>query len=616
MVAKGEGQLLEFKPGNMRPAELASSLSAFANADGGTLLLGVVEQPDGTPLIEGVRNRKVAVDHLHTAAGLCSPKLALTAPEEVEVGGCLVLAVTVPGGLRQVYGADGRYVVREGSFRRTLGAEEIRGLLARRGLYAFDRQPVPGARRADLDPAAVRAYAARFRSGRRMGTDALLEARELLVRPEGRDDAPAVPSVAGLLLLGKDPQRFFPQARVAVVQYAGTQMGERFLKREIEGTMPAQLEEAEAWLARVTLRAVELRGMGRTDRDDYPREALREAVLNALAHRDYGQRGDRIRIYAFADRIEVHSPGGLGGRVPACGCRLDNLREQRWSRNATLVQGLVAMDIIEELGFGLDRMVAAMGAAGLPAPGFREVGDTFVVTLRGPGTQLFGPAPARGPGPEAARPRASPRLQARRTRQAWALDRMRPAGPPGVREYAARGEGGHPARRGELVRYVRQALRASGAGLLLPKGFCISPQKRCIFPCVMLRPLTTHGARRAPDPFPPLRMPLSSISHEPERAPRRPPRRQTPAGPQANMFAHSRMCQPLTFPFTTNGSPRTYSSAASREAHTAIVLSGSSGRSRNAPAMTTSPRPCISRERATWAAMSSGACSCASANDP
>lgn len=133
----------------------------------------------------------------------------------------------------------------------------------------------------------------------------------------------------------------------------------------------------------------------------------------------------------------MHSPGGLGGRVPACGCRLDNLLEQRWSRNATLVQGLVAMDIIEELGFGLDRMVAAMGAAGLPAPGFREVGDTFVVTLRGPGTQLFGPAPAPDPGPEAARPRASPRLQARRTRQAWALDRMRTAGPLGVRAYAA-----------------------------------------------------------------------------------------------------------------------------------------------------------------------------------
>ena len=215
-----------------------------------------------------------------------------------------------------------RYVVREGSFRRALGADEIRALLARRGLYAFDRQPVPGARRSDLDPAAVRAFAERFRSGPRMGADALLEARELLVRAEPKDGAGLVPSVAGILLLGKNPQRFFPQARVAVVLYAGTQMGESFLKREIEGPVPAQLEEVDAWFARATLHAVELRGMGRTDRDEYPREALREVVLNALAHRDYSEQGDRIRIFAYADRIEVHSPGTLGGPM-----RLDIMRD-------------------------------------------------------------------------------------------------------------------------------------------------------------------------------------------------------------------------------------------------------------------------------------------------
>jgi len=121
LVAKGEGKLLEFKPGAMRPTELASSLAAFANADGGLLLLGIVEQPDGTPTIEGVRNRKVAIDHLYTAAGLCSPKVELSAPEEIDVDGKLLLAVTIPGGLRQIYSAEGRYVVREGSFRRSVG---------------------------------------------------------------------------------------------------------------------------------------------------------------------------------------------------------------------------------------------------------------------------------------------------------------------------------------------------------------------------------------------------------------------------------------------------------------------------------------------------------------
>jgi len=78
-----------------------------------------------------------------------------------------------------------------------------------------------------------------------------------------------------------------------------------------------------------------------------------------------------VRIYAFSDRVEVHSPGGLGGPM-----RLENILTKQWSRNATLVQGLVALDIIEELGLGLDRMVASMAQAGLPAPVFVDNGDT------------------------------------------------------------------------------------------------------------------------------------------------------------------------------------------------------------------------------------------------
>jgi len=436
LVAKGEGQLLEFKPGNERPSELASSLAAFANADGGTLLLGIAERPGEPSVIEGVANPKLARDHLHTAAGLCNPKLELTPPEEIAVDGRVVLVVAIPGGLRQVYGADGRYVIREGSFRRPLGADELRALLSRRGLFNYDRLPAPGATRAHFDTTLVREFVDLFRSGRRMGDDALLESREMLVRPEGRPEDPLVPSVAGMLLLGTHPQQFFPQARVAVVQYAGPTMGESFLKREIEGTVQTQLDEAEAWLVRNTLHGIELRGMDRIDRDEYPREALREAVLNALAHRDYSQRGDRVRIYAFSDRVEVHSPGGLGGPM-----RLDNLLERRWSRNATLVQGLVAFDIIEEVGFGLDRMVAVMADAALPPPVFKEIGDTFVVTLYGADrARLLTGDRAVTPAPHDTVPHvgdAPRRRMSQEERLAWALERLRTVGDMGAREYAA-----------------------------------------------------------------------------------------------------------------------------------------------------------------------------------
>jgi len=391
------------------------------------LLLGIVER-DGLPIIEGVADVKLATDHLYSAAQMCTPKYELAAPERVEVDGLTVLAVTVPEGLGHVYGVEGHFVAREGSHRRALTPEEIRALLSRRGLFTFDRLPVPGAARAHLDAALVRAFVGRFRSGSRMGADALLESRELLVRPESQPDAPLVPTVAGLLLLGKHPQQFFPQARVAVVQYAGPTMGESFLKREIEGTVPVQLDEAEAWLVRNSRHAVELRGMERFDRDEYPRDALREVVLNALVHRDYSLRGDRIRIYAFSDRVEVHSPGSLGGPM-----RIDNLLEKRWSRNATLVQGLVALDIIEELGYGLDRMVAAMADAGLPAPVFSDKGGTFVVTLYGHGQRLI----TKETPSSATTRRASGPIATAQERWTWAREHVRTVGPLSPQAYAS-----------------------------------------------------------------------------------------------------------------------------------------------------------------------------------
>ncbi len=122
---------------------------------------------------------------------------------------------------------------------------------------------------------------------------------------------------------------------------------------------------------------------------------------------------------------------------------MDNLLVRRWSRNATLVQGLAALDIIEELGFGLDRMVAAMADGGLPAPVFTEIGDTFVVTLYGAAAQLrasiavTGRDAREGHGEHgtAAAGTATPSAQA--DRQAWVLDHLRTVGPITAREYAA-----------------------------------------------------------------------------------------------------------------------------------------------------------------------------------
>jgi len=425
LVDEGEGPLLEFKPADARPVELATTLAALANAEGGTLIVGIREK-EGAPVIEGIPNPKLTLDHLHTAATLCSPRFDLLPPTRVDVDGRLVLVVAVPDGLLDAYSVEGRFVARGGSFRRTLAADEIRSLLNSRGRFAYDTTIVPGATRAHLDDERVRAFAARFPSGAVMAADDLLEARRLLARSPEHPSGPRVPTVAGLLLLGAHPQQFLPQARVAVVRYAGPTMGERFLARELEGPIPAQLDAAAAWLATTMLHAVELKGFGRTDVDEYPIDSLREIVLNALVHRDYLATGDRVRIYLFSDRCEVVSPGRLAGPM-----RLDNLLIERWSRNGALVQGLTALGIMEELGFGLDRVTRQFMDEGLPPPEFRQTDATFVVTLRGRGARML---------EEAAPARVTSAARTSRTtraaRQAWALDHLRTTGALTARAFA------------------------------------------------------------------------------------------------------------------------------------------------------------------------------------
>jgi ATP-dependent DNA helicase RecG len=110
----------------------------------------------------------------------------------------------------------------------------------------------------------------------------------------------------------------------------------------------------------------------------FPQGAVREALVNAVAHRDYTIRGEGIRIALFGDRMECYSPGRLPGHVT-----VQNIIAERFSRNETLVQVLADYGLIERLGYGIDRMLRQMAAAALPPPEFRETAAGFLVTLRG-----------------------------------------------------------------------------------------------------------------------------------------------------------------------------------------------------------------------------------------
>mgnify|MGYP003378318428 CR=1 FL=1 len=163
-----------------------------------------------------------------------------------------------------------------------------------------------------------------------------------------------------------------------MVRYRGREMSDEFLREDLHDTVIESVRRAELWISEHMRRGSRMVHFEREDWVQFPLGAVREALVNAIAHRDYSVRGEGIRISMFSDRLECYSPGRLPGHVT-----LANLTEERFSRNETLVQVLADNGLIERLGYGINRMLRQMADAGLPPPDFRETAAGFLVTLHG-----------------------------------------------------------------------------------------------------------------------------------------------------------------------------------------------------------------------------------------
>ncbi len=351
---------------------LAETLVALANSRGGTLQLAL-----------GDSSFEDAIDLVREASLRADPALILPQPQMVDG---TTLLITVPPGLPHVFALDGRYLAREQSANRPLTPRELRRLLVERGELSFEDEVTRGATLDDLDWFKVEAYVRQLKNRTRESIRDVLARRGGVVSQDGN----WLPTNAGILLFGNDPTQFIRGAHITAVRFAGTEMGDVFTRQHITGTLPDQIRSAEAFLLDNLRSDVQLgAAMERAERLEYPMEAARELVVNAVSHRDYSIQGDGIRLFIFRDRLEVTSPGGLPGPVT-----LDNIVEERYSRNSIIVQVLSDMGFIERLGYGVDRVIALMRERALPAPQFAETGGGFRVRLFNTPESRLNAAPA------------------------------------------------------------------------------------------------------------------------------------------------------------------------------------------------------------------------------
>ena len=376
------------------PRRLYEPLSAFANrTGGGVLLFGLDEERDFS--IVGVGNAQRLQEELtHLASGEMEPALR---PQFVldEINGETVVAAEIeeitanqkPCFYKPARLSSGAYI-RSGNTNRQMTEYEVFGYLSSRGQPTHDEDLVMNATVNDLDPVLLDKLLLQLRSSRPRASYLDNPREEVLTRLHicGRDGDVLRPTLAGLLMFGKYPQEFFPQLMITFLQYYGTTeeehtpRGERFLDNQrFEGPIPEMVGRAEIYVMTAMRKSALIEGMFRRDIPEYPQEALREAIANAVAHRDYSSyvRGSYIQVRMFADRLEVQSPGGLFGNVT-----VENLEEEHSTRNARLMQMMEDLHIVENRGIGIRAMLQAMRAANLEPPRFNDRRSSFLVTFR------------------------------------------------------------------------------------------------------------------------------------------------------------------------------------------------------------------------------------------
>lgn len=356
------------------PSRIAESLTAFANSDGGTVVLGMdAEGALASPLLD-----EEAADALQAALRLCHPPVVTEwQMQEIDGGTVVVLQVARSDQIHQL--ADGRVLIRRGAANHEVSsADRSRVTGARRG-GEFELEEVGGAARDDLDEDVIKDYMER-RQARTPRSQILPKDR--LLEQIGAVTSEGVPTVSGLLLFGREPQLFMPHSRAVFVKFSDTQprgpegafgYGRR---EELTGPLPRIIDRAWRVIWEEMDKQAVVKGLQRQEQTEYPQSAVREALVNAVAHRDYRMTGRSIELRMYTDRLEITSPGGLPAHIT-----LDNIVDEHYSRNPRIVNGLFQWGYIEELGLGVDRMIEDMVRAGHVPPEFDATPNRFTVKL-------------------------------------------------------------------------------------------------------------------------------------------------------------------------------------------------------------------------------------------
>jgi ATP-dependent DNA helicase RecG len=377
LIASGESETVEFKREMDRAERLAKEFVALANGQGGIVLIGV----DDDHAVYGVTLQPGYEEWIaNVGAQTVDPPLPLTC-EEGTVQGKTVLVVHIPRGPHKPHCVrEGEHrctvYIRHGKSSRPATREEIGSLYQEGSVLDFDLSVVPGVALADLKMELIDEYA---RSKLGISLEELpidlpqqLTNWKILVEQEGERKV----TLTGMLFFGDRPGDFLPQARLWLKRFKGLTTDEWYPGKEVDAPVPRAIEEAMEYIKLYTV-VEEVKGLKRVQKAEYIEEVVREALVNAIAHRNYVRRGSRIHISIFDDRIEIRNPGPLPN-----GVTVENMRYGvQVTRNPNIVRYLQAFGYWEGDGLGVPRMIRFCLENSIREPDFTLVGNDLVVTI-------------------------------------------------------------------------------------------------------------------------------------------------------------------------------------------------------------------------------------------
>ncbi|MBD5503980.1 MAG: cell filamentation protein Fic [Lachnospiraceae bacterium] len=384
MIKEDENKIFERKSAQLKPSDIADEISAYANAEGGTIVFGISDKTRRLEGINAVGTEKIN-NFINAPMDCCNPTPEYQEEfldiENAEGQADRLLLLHIYSSVDRVIStSNGSVFLRIGDRKRELKGDDLRKLEYSKGSRHYEDEPDYDAKISDLDEGLIKQYK-EILGNPDIPTEQLLSSRGFMREQNGEKYL----TNAAVLLFARNVYQFYPNCRIRFVRYDGTSAGVgtqmNIIKdANIEYSILRIVEEAKKFIA------VQLREFTSLDAetgnfktvDEYPPFAWTEGIVNAVAHREYAMEGKYIKVTMYDDRLEIESPGKLPNIVT-----VENIRTTNFSRNPRMARVLADFGIVKELNEGVKRIYSDMEDYFLDAPEYSEPsGQTVKLVLR------------------------------------------------------------------------------------------------------------------------------------------------------------------------------------------------------------------------------------------